>query len=227
MAGRLRSLRDESGATLIIVLLLVTVVSLVVAATLSLTDTSIRTTIAVRGQAANSYDAQGAVDAAINTLRSNSYNNDVTSPSYPKCFGNTATSDALVLPNFYPGSTGGAASSAAVTCSPDPDTGAGGPQVPINSNNKPGNAILTLGSNPNEDGINVKPLSNTIPFVVHGGVVSDSNIRVSNGTLQSNTSVTAHTGCSGTIVATPPPSCAAGTVATPTYSADITTVPAY
>ena len=224
---RRRLAADESGATLIIVLLLVTVVSLVIGATLSLTDTSIRTTLAVRSQAGNSYAAQGAVDAAINTLRTGSYDNDVNSPSYPKCFGNTATSDTLVLPNFYPASNGGAASSAAVSCSPDPNSGAAGPQVPINSNNKPGNAILTLGRNPAEDGLNVKPLSNTIPFVVHGGVVSDSNIRVSNGTLQSNTTVTAHTGCSGTIVSTPAAVCNAGTVDDPLYVPEVNTVPAY
>lgn len=219
---------DDSGATLILVLLLVTVVSLLVGAMLSLTDTSIRTTIAVRGQAASSYDAQGAVDAAINTLRNSTYNNDVTSPSYPKCFGNTATSNTLVLPNFYPGSTGSAAASAAVTCSPDPTTGAAGPQVPINSNNKPGNAILTLGTNPSENGINVKALNNSIPFLVHGGIVSNSNIVVTNGTLQSNTTVTAHTGCSGTIVSVPPTAvCHAATATPPTYTPDTSTVPAY
>jgi hypothetical protein len=235
MTGRLRAsadrrlrrlAEDDSGASLIIVLLLVTVVALMIGATLSLTDTSIRTTIAVRGQAANSYAAQGAVNAAINTLRTGSYDNDVTSPSYPKCFGSTATSDTLVLPNFYPTRTG-VASSAAVSCSPDPSTGAGGPQVPINSDNKPGNAILTLGTNASEDGLNVKPLSSTIPFVVHGGVVSDSNIRVSNGTLQSNTTVTAHTGCSGTIVANPAAVCNAGTVADPDYPSEAVTIPGY
>lgn len=208
---------DDSGATLILVLLLVTVVSLVVGATLSLTDTSIRTTIAVRSQAANSYDAQGAVDAAINTLRNSTYNNDVSSPSYPKCFGNTATSNTLVLPNFYPGSTGSAAASAAVTCSPDPTTGAAGPQVPIHDDNKPGNAILTLSTNTAETGLSVKALGPSVPFVVHGGVVSDTNIAVSNGSLQSNTTVTAHTGCSGSISATPAADCNAGTVSDPGY----------
>jgi len=227
MTGRSRirqRVGDESGATLIVVLLLVTVVAMVVGATLSLTDTSIHTTLAVRSQAANAYGAQGAVDAAINALRTNTYNNDVTSSTYPKCFG---TTDTLVLPNFYPASTGGAASSAAVTCSPDPTTGAAGPQVPIKDDQKPGNAILTTGTNPGETGLNVKALNNSIPFLVHGGIVSNSNIVVSNGTLKSNTTVTAHTGCSGTIVATPPAACAAGTVPTPSYSADTSTVPTY
>ena len=216
---------NESGATLILVLLLITVVALVVGVTLAMTDTSIRTTITVRAVAAKSYDAQGAVDAAINTLRTNTYNNDVTSSSYPKCFGNTATSDTLVLPNFYPGSTGTAAASAAVTCSPDPSTGAAGPLVPINSANKPGNAILTLSTNSGEDGIYVKPLNNE--FLVHGSVVSNSNIVASNGALHSNTSVFAHTGCSGTIIATPAAVCNAGTAADPNYAAETATVPSY
>ncbi|MFL6161826.1 MAG: hypothetical protein ACJ74U_06315 [Jatrophihabitantaceae bacterium] len=225
---------DESGATLILVLLLVTVVSLVIGATLTLADTSIRTTVVVRGQAAGVYDAQGGVDTAINTLRNNSYNNDTSSSTYPKCFGSTATSDTLVLPNFYPGTTGGAASSVAVTCSPDPSTGAAGGLVQINSGNKPGNAILTLGTDSGEDGLNVKTLNNSIPFLVHGGVVSDSNIRVTNGSLQSNTTVFAHTGCSGTIVSNPPPAvCNSGVAADPNYAFDpsfaspANTVPTY
>lgn len=234
MTARLRRLidsgsaGDESGATLILVLLLVTVVALVVGATLSFADTSIRTTVVVRAQAADAYSAQGAVDAAINTLRNNTFNNDVNSATYPKCFGNTATSNTLVLPNFYPGSTGTAAASAAVTCSPDPTTGAAGPLVQINSGNKPGNAIFTTGTDSAEDGINVKTLNNSIPFEVHGGVVSKSNIRVTNGSLRTNTTVFAHTGCSGPIVSTPPPVCNSANPLDPSYASEADgVVPAY
>jgi hypothetical protein len=98
--------------------------------------------------------------------------------------------------------------------------------VPIHDDNKPGNAILTLGQVAGEDGINIKALAKTpgnqpVPFNVRGQIVSDSNINVVSGTLQSNASVRAHTGCSGTIVSTPPPVCASGTVADPNYQNEI------
>lgn len=208
---------DDSGAALVLALILITVVAVAVGALLSLADTGVRTTVVIRAQAAGAYGADGAAQAAISALRHNGFNNDVASATYPKCFGSGATSDTLLLPNYYPGTTGSAAASAAVTCTPDPNTGAGGGLVPISASNKPGNAILTLGTNAGEDGLNVKALNNSTPFVVHGSVVSDSNIRVTNGSLQSNTAVYAHTGCSGTIVSTPPPACSSGTAADPNY----------
>src|SRR5947208_2415279 len=150
---------DDTGATLVLALILITVVALVVGAMLSFSDTSVRVTVAVRSQAASTYASDGAAQAAITALRRSPFNNDPSSATYPKCFGAGATADTLTLSNFYPGSTGSAAASAAVKCTPDPDSGAAGGLVLINHDNKPGNAILTLGTNPAEDGLNVKPLS--------------------------------------------------------------------
>jgi hypothetical protein len=209
--------RDDSGAALILVLIVITVASLGVAALLSFSDTSIRTTVGLRVQGANAYDADGAADAAINTLRGNAYNNNTSSLTYPKCFGNGATSDTLVLPNFYPGTTGSAQASAAVKCSPDPISGAAGGLVVIGPANKPGNAILTLGTDPLEHGIDVKALNGSTPFTVHGSVISNSNIVVTNGSLNSNAAVKAHTGCSGTINSVPAAVCNAPIVADPNY----------
>jgi hypothetical protein len=214
---------NDAGATLILALIIITVVALVVAGLLSFADTSIRTTVAVRAQAGNAYSADGAAEAAVNALQRNSFNNDTSSGTYPKCFGAGATSDTLVLPNFYPGTTGSAAASASVTCSPDPNSGAGGGLVPIDDKNKPGQAILTLGTNASEDGINDKPLNSTTPFTVHGTVVSDSNIRAVNGPIVSNAAVTAHSGCAGTITSTPAAVCNAAIKADPNYQFD----PAY
>jgi hypothetical protein len=211
---------DDTGAALVLALILITVVALVVGALLSFGDSSVRVTVAVRGQAAGVYGSDGAAQAAINALRRSPFNNNTSSPTYPKCFGAGATDDTLLLPNFYPGTNGGAASSAAVTCTPDPASGAAGGLVEINDDNKPGNAILTTGTNAGEDGLNIKALSSTIPFTVHGSVVSNSNIRVTNGSLESNAAVLAHTGCVGTIVSTPPPNCAAGTVITPDWPSE-------
>jgi hypothetical protein len=226
MIGKIRrrvEVGNDAGAALLLVLIVITVVALVVAGLLSFADTSIRTTVAVRKQASNAYSADGAAEAAVNALQRNSFNNDTSSGTYPKCFGAGATSDTLVLPSFYPGTTGSAAASAAVTCSPDPNSGAGGGLVPIDDKNKPGQAILTLGQNASEDGINVKPLNSTTPFTVHGTVVSDSNIRAVNGPIVSNAAVTAHSGCAGTITSTPAPVCNAAIKADPNYQFD----PAY
>ncbi|HEX8306225.1 MAG TPA: hypothetical protein VF612_15215 [Jatrophihabitans sp.] len=220
VARRRLDLADDTGATLVLALIVITVVAVVVGALLSFGDSSVRTTVALRSQAASIYGADGAAQAAITALRRSPFNNNTSSTTYPKCFGAGANADTLLLNNFYPGTTGTAASSAAVECTADPSTGAAGGLVPITTANKPGNAIQTLGTNAGEDGLNIKALSPTTPFLVHGSVVSNSNIRVTNGSLESNVGVYAHTGCSGTIVSTPPPDCAAGTVADPGYSSE-------
>jgi hypothetical protein len=224
---------DDSGATLVFALVIVTVVALVVGAILGFADTSLRTTVALRAQAASAATADGAAQAAINTLRLGTYDNDTSSATLPNCFGTTGTpgtQDAgktLVLSNLVPGSTGSAANSAAVRCDPDPATGATGGLVPITAQNKPGNAIQTLSTNGGEKGLNVQANSPTIPFNVYGGIVSNSNIVVTNGTLQSNTTVYAHTGCTGTIVSTPAAVCNTPTAADPNYASEATTVPPY
>jgi hypothetical protein len=211
---------DDTGATLVFALILITVVAVAISALLSFGDSSVRVTVALRSQAADSYGSDGAAQAAITALRRSAFNNNTSSPSYPKCFGAGATDDTLLLNNFYPGTNGASASSAAVQCTADPNTGAAGGLVDISQDNKPGNAILTTGQRPGEDGLNIKALSSSLPFLVHGSVVSDSNIRVSNGSLESNVAVYAHTGCSGTIVSTPPPDCAAAIVDEPDYSSE-------
>lgn len=209
MIRRLRR-SDDTGATLVLVLIIVTVVAVVVAAILSQADTSVRTTEAVRDAAGSTYNADGAAQVAINQLRRSTYNNSDDGTS---CFGSTNT---LTVP--YPatnGIIGNAASSAAVVCTPEPGTGAQSSPVPITQQNKPGNAILTLGQNAAEDGVHIKPLSSANPFRAHGSIVSDSNIVVTQGSLETNTGVFAHTGCTGTITSTPPPSCNAGIVPDP------------
>jgi hypothetical protein len=216
---------DDTGATLVFALILITVVAVAIGALLSFGDTSVRTTVALRDQAAGIYGSDGAAQAAITALRRSPFNNNTSSLTYPQCFG---TTDTMQLPNFYPGTTNNPASSATVTCTADPNSGADGGLVEINPDNKPGNAILTVGTNAAEDGLNIKALNNSFPFLVHGSVVSSSNIRVTNGSLKSNVAVYAHTGCSGTIVSIPPPDCAAGTVDDPGYSSEaVGVVPAY
>jgi hypothetical protein len=224
--ARHRSVRDDdTGSVLVISLVIVTVVALVVGGLLSYADANVKATVALRSQATAAATADGAAQVALNTLKGNLYNN---SPS-TKCFDSgTTTSDVLAQSNLIPGSTGAAANSAAVQCSPDPSTGAAGASVPITASNKPGNAILTLSTNAAEDGLYVKALNNSLPFSVRGGIISNSNIRVANGTLKSTVDVQARGACIGTIVSTPPAACNRPSVpGDPNYAPETTTVPPY
>ncbi|MEA2592959.1 MAG: hypothetical protein QOD62_2790, partial [Actinomycetota bacterium] len=69
MRARLRRL-DETGSALILALIFLAVLSVGAAAILALADTSIRATLAVRTQGSTSYSADGAVQAAVNNIRS-------------------------------------------------------------------------------------------------------------------------------------------------------------
>src|SRR4051812_14939953 len=158
---RRRRLHDDDGAILIIAILVVTFVALVVGAVLTEGDGSLRATVALRQVAGTTYAADGAAQVAINDLRSGYWTpsatatkpadwafNDATGTG---CFGynsDGSTVDGLQLPNFYPAakSSGEGPTSAYVTCTPEDATGAQGSAVPISNANKPGNAVLTLGS---------------------------------------------------------------------------------
>jgi hypothetical protein len=184
--------RNEEGAALVLVLILVTVIGLGLAALLTRSDTSIKATVGLRDQAAATYNADGAMQAAINNIRNSTYNHSAGQT----CFNGSNT---LQLNGFY------GADSAAVTCEADPKKVL--IQCPsLSQCNRPGNAILTLGKVSGEDGLNIQqPTGST--FRVRGNVFSNSNINVVNGTLNTNASVWARTACSGTIQSTPTPSC--------------------
>jgi len=186
----------DDGAALILALIVITVVGLVVSVLLSFGDSSLRTTVALRTQTAAAYDADGAAQAAINALRRGSFQN----ASGTQCFG---TSNTLVLPNFY--RSAGGNDSAAVDCAPDPGSGASGSIVPINNANRPGSAILTLGTAP-ETGLNVS-VSGGGTLRVHGGIFSNSNIDANAGSITTNTSVIARGACTGPIISVPSPVC--------------------
>lgn len=241
---RLRQLVDgpseDRGAALILVLFVVTVIGLAGTALLTFSDTSIRTTVALRDQAGNAHNADGAAQVAIDSL-STGYGFTggklFTNGTGEKCFGVGSSSGTRNLADFYPGTSGRsgtAPSSASVTCLADPDTGSHATVVPISSKNRPGQAIMTLGPSTSEDGINIAAPSTTKAVAVKGAVKSNSNIRVATGTLQSTAAVTAFGECTGSIVSTPTANCETGTslvdpfLAAPTsYASDATTVPAY
>ena len=203
---------DDAGAALPLVLILVTVIAVVLGALLSFADTSVRTTVNLRDQAASAYTADGALQAAINSIRAGTF----TGAAGEHCFGG---SDTLALPNF------GAGGSAAVSCTADPAKVL--IQCPSLSRcNRPGNAILTLGTG-GEDGLNIQQPTGS-SFRVHGVVYSNSNINVVNGSLDTNTAVYARGGCTGTIRSTPAAACGyggSGLGADPGYAPALTSVP--
>ncbi len=191
------ALRDDSGATLIMALIFITVVALVVTAVLALADASMRNTVAVRDQAADSATADGAAKVAINTLRSGTYN----TATGGNCFtGGTS----LTVPNVST-ATGKAADSAIVTCAADTATSSVTAGVAINSQNKPGNAILALTTSPAEHGVDIKVSGNRI-LKVKGRVAVKQDINVQQGTLQVDGGVVTHS-CVGTIASTPAAIC--------------------
>jgi len=208
---------DDRGAALVLVLVVVTVLAIGLSALLSFSDTSLRGTVSLREQAAGAYNADGALQAAINNLRNSVYNN----AAGQRCFG---ASDTLQLPNFY------GSDAAAVTCAPDPA------RVLIQCTslsqcNRPGSAILTVGRIAGEDGVNIQqPTGST--FKVHGIIFSNSNINVVNGTLSTNTRVYARGACTGTIQSTPAAACNYGNTANalgddPGYAPATSTAPVH
>jgi hypothetical protein len=163
--ARLR--QDDRGATLLIVLMLITSISLVMGVVLTQADTSVRATVALRDEAGAVYGADGAAQFAINKIRSDPANPCVTS----------ATN--FTLSNYYQSPNGNQGSgSAYVNCTPDvANTGGGGnPNAP---NSSPGVALLTLDSNLGEDGIVANVNSGTVK--VRGSVFSNSRINAPGG----------------------------------------------
>ena len=228
---------DDSGALLIIAIVIVTVVALVTGFVLTQGDGSLRATVALRDVARASYSADGAAQVAINDLRTG-YNVGSGEPTpwyYTNeigtgCFGfdgSGATSvpnGTLTLDGLVPkqGSDTQSVVSAAVTCTPEDATGAQGSAVPISNGNKPGNAILTLGTS-GETGFRFKTNGSGGAFRVRGGVWSNSDIvRDQNGTLESTQYIRARSGCTPTAaMSAPVVNCSASTVADPNYQSDL------
>jgi hypothetical protein len=204
----------DEGAVLVIVLIVLTVLSLGLSALLTFADTGERTTVAMTSQAARLAEANGAVEVAMNALRRGQYNN---SPGQ-SCFGGSNT-----LPNLIASATGGVTYSAAVTCQPVPGSGGSGSLVPVTSSNKPGYAVQTLSTSGSEDGIQVKSLGGGSDVLkVHGQVLSNSTVTVTNGKLVADNGVFATGACTlAGITSTPAPSCNRGTtVGDPGYAGE-------
>jgi hypothetical protein len=214
MIRRLR--RDDSGASLILVLVVITVIALSLSALLSFADTNLRATMALRDQAATTSAADAAMKSAINALRNGTF----SGASGEQCFGASGT---LSLPLIS------GQDSAAVRCTGEPA------KVlihcpSVSQCNRPGAALLTLGQAPGEDGVRIEqPTTST--FRVHGTVFSNSRLNVVNGALNTNAAVYARGTCTGVVQSTPAPACnysAANTLGDdPRYAPEVSTVPAW
>ncbi|MEU0093493.1 hypothetical protein [Kribbella sp. NPDC006257] len=211
--------RDERGSSLLLVLVVISVVGVALSALLTRADSAQKVSNALRDQAATTYTADGAMQAAINNLRNSTYSGE----SGQHCFGLT---DSLSLPTFTPArNLLELPTSAAVTCTPDPK------QVVVQCDgstcNRPDNAILTVGRIPGEDGISIdQPADSTLR--IHGKVFSNSSVNVSAGQLSASGTVSARGLCSGITSALC--NLGLGTLPAgddPQYSSLLTTAPAH
>lgn len=186
LAGRMAS--EESGAVLVFALVFLSLFGVAVASLLGFAETSFRATIAVRGQRADAYAADGAVDGAINRVRSSL--EEGRDPILGLgCTDTSVPSNGLTVTVACQGKSGSGVS-----------TGA-------NPLSKPKHAILTLGTSGSEVGIEQK---SNATLKIHGDVFSNSTIE-NNGGAGSVTAVDgvvsalgACTG-SGAITSTSPP----------------------
>ncbi len=191
MAHRLAH-SDDSGATLLMALIFITVVAVVIGTLLAFVDASMRGTIAVRAQAAQAAAADGAAQVAVNALRKSAY----TGATGSTCL---QAGNKLSLANFSPASSTNKAYSAAVTCDLDTTDSVTGTGVAITSSNRPSNSILSLSTDAAEDGVNIHTYFSSDVLQVHGDIFSNSNVDVDK--IVSDSTVTARKACSGTIVA--------------------------
>jgi len=151
---------DESGATLVFALILITVIGLVSAASLALADTSLRSTVSMRAVSSTAYAGDAAAEVALNQLRLGQFNGSATGCD---------TSSTEVLANLYPATGTATGASAAVTCTADVNAGASG-----GANSSPGTAVLALATG-SESGILLDDTNNST-LKVNGGIFSNSTI---------------------------------------------------
>lgn len=188
----------DAGSALAIALMFLMLFGLYVGSVLQFAATGQRTTISVRSEAVDTYAGGGALDAAINEIRT-SLTTGAESGGTTTCF----TLPAGALDNPTP---------VAVTCQPRTGSGVtlGG-----SSANQPAQAVLALSADAAE-GVGVAAAT-TLP--TDGGVLANKLVNVpANATLTSTGSIRAGT-CQVTGTSTPACSVApAGTAVDPSWS---------
>ena len=209
--------RDDTGTSLVIALIFITIVAVALTAILGLADANLRATVELRKQAAETAGAEAAAQIAIDKMRHSSY------LSGNACFDGASE---LTLNNAYL-APNGSAQPAYVSCEPDDPTSF------VSSYTRPGYALLTLpdvGSG--EHGIDMHVQGNNAKVHIGGDAASRTDIVTqSQGEMTVDGDIFALTDgdCSGnkliiqqaTPVTTPPyaKNCNAGSIPNiPTYA---------
>lgn len=251
MNKRLRNLNDDSGAMLVIALVIITAIALVTGALLTHGWTNFRATVGLRAVAGTSYAADSAAKVAINNLRLGKDAPGWTTPTFPGswaqwvytnnadgmgCFGASGADpvNALKLNGaFYPkAGKQSTTTSARVECVQVPGTGVFsgvGVQNP-DPTDAFARAITTVGTSGSLQGMSLKPLGsgNNAPMPVRGGVASETFIDVDNGALVTDGYVWAEGSCTGQIVGSEKICNSPGKVPTPaTPASPVAAVPVY
>lgn len=230
MIRRLRAVRDdESGAMLIVALIIITSVAVVTGALLTHGGTNFRATAALKGVAGTSYTADTAAKVAVNNLRLGAKAPGWVAPAFPGswsdwvytnnadgtgCFGadGTAPDNTLELNRIYPRAGDQAADgSARVECSVVPGTGifSGAGVEDPDPTDAFAQALTTVGTTGTLQGMLLKPLGtgNQAAMPVRGGIASKSSITVESGALVTDGYVKAEGTCTGQIVSNPAKVC--------------------
>ena len=187
--------RDDAGASLILAIILVLVVGLMAGAVLTTASASLRAGSAYSESAAAAQDIDGALKAAVNDVRTSTYNyTDGDRKCIPAKSAGATTLAADTKRVYYTPSQAeldAGRRQLAVVCRPGPTTGGMSELVPIACDlvnspgtcNRPGNAILTLNptSVTNEPGLRIDDRLLT----VSGRVFSNSTIEL-NGSMCPN-----------------------------------------
>jgi hypothetical protein len=155
--------RGEDGASLVIALAMVTILSVAIVSLLGLSSTSLLSVTAVRSQRTATYSADSAVESAVQTLR------------YDPSFGGTGGASKVPCPTVTytaPGS-----STVPVSCYIPNDVTDRGPEIP--SDTAPPYALWSVGSNASEVGISVGTGQTGGKILYVGGpIASNSTIAV-------------------------------------------------
>jgi hypothetical protein len=184
---RFRVQRSETGASLIIAMALVTLISVALVAALGFASASLKTVTVISDQRAAAYSADGSVETAIQALR------------YNATAGTTAVG-SVCPPVAY--ASAGSQPAAAVTCSVAASGSASGPNAVM-----PPYAIWAVGNSAAETGVKVTtgtlkvngPVASNSPATGAGAIDSVSGaLDVSGSTLDATGT------CPGSITVTSP-----------------------
>lgn len=195
LLARISRIGQDDGATLILVLAMISVVSLISLALLTLGETSLRAASKTQSTAGRAYDEDAAMQTGVNSIRKSDYDNN-------SALAQICPPQSLIGPNL--GST------FIVTCEAVKGTGAASGGTDSNTNNTPSSALLTLGGNDQDGGTGIQR-SGTGQVLINGQTYSRSAIT---NTVGTNNAISLSTGqafargsCKGTITSDPAAEC--------------------